>query len=211
MTTPVKTPRRASAKVLPTRRRITERKPEWPGVTSCGRSAVGSASPCQGEGRGFESRRPLDCGGIPQLDRAHAWSRVRFPSPPRAISSAGERYLDTVEVTGSIPVSRTNDRGPRSGRGAGPFVFDAGRTDTGKRQLQREPSKRVRFPDAATVHTSIRLPSGPRTVLEPSSSRGPVLGPKPPLNRHTTAVAMGRPTDTSKARKSTSCHPTATP
>ena len=25
-----------------------------------GRSAVGSASPCQGEGRGFESRRPLE-------------------------------------------------------------------------------------------------------------------------------------------------------
>jgi len=25
----------------------------------CGRSAAGSASPCQGEGRGFESRRPL--------------------------------------------------------------------------------------------------------------------------------------------------------
>ena len=28
----------------------------WP---FCGRSAAGSASPCQGEGRGFESRRPL--------------------------------------------------------------------------------------------------------------------------------------------------------
>ena len=26
----------------------------------CGRSAAGSASPCQGEGRGFESRRPLE-------------------------------------------------------------------------------------------------------------------------------------------------------
>ncbi len=26
---------------------------------TCGRSAAGSASPCQGEGRGFESRRPL--------------------------------------------------------------------------------------------------------------------------------------------------------
>ncbi len=190
----------------------------------CGRGSVGRASPCQGEGRGFESRRPLSevrmplrhapCGGVAEWLRqgpAKPCTRVRFPSPPRAISSAGERYLDTVEVTGSIPVSRTNDRGPRSGRGAGPFVFDAGRTDTGKRQLQREPSKRVRFPDAATVHTSIRLPSGPRTVLEPPSSRGPVLGPKPPLNRHTTAVAMGRPTDTSKARKSTSCHPTATP
>ena len=44
-------------------------------------------------------------------------TRVRFPSPPlrpdssgrrtRAISSAGERFPDTEEVTGSIPVSRT--------------------------------------------------------------------------------------------------------
>src|SRR5215813_5683102 len=29
---------------------------------SCGRGSVGRASPCQGEGRGFESRRPL--GGV---------------------------------------------------------------------------------------------------------------------------------------------------
>ena len=39
-------------------------------------------------------------------------TRVRFPSPPprwtRAISSAGERFPDTEEVTGSIPVSRTS-------------------------------------------------------------------------------------------------------
>ncbi len=39
-------------------------------------------------------------------------TRVRFPSPPpnstpSAISSAGERFPDTEEVTGSIPVSRT--------------------------------------------------------------------------------------------------------
>ena len=33
---------------------------------SCGRSAAGSASPCQGEGRGFESRRPLGNAGSPQ-------------------------------------------------------------------------------------------------------------------------------------------------
>ena len=26
---------------------------------TCGRGSVGRASPCQGEGRGFESRRPL--------------------------------------------------------------------------------------------------------------------------------------------------------
>ena len=31
-------------------------RPRW---RTRGRSAVGSASPCQGEGRGFESRRPL--------------------------------------------------------------------------------------------------------------------------------------------------------
>src|SRR6204780_2958375 len=34
-------------------------------------------------------------------------TRVRFPLPPRAISSAGERFPDTEEVTGSIPVSPT--------------------------------------------------------------------------------------------------------
>jgi hypothetical protein len=28
--------------------------------SACGRGSVGRASPCQGEGRGFESRRPLD-------------------------------------------------------------------------------------------------------------------------------------------------------
>src|ERR671933_1339839 len=41
-------------------------------------------------------------------------TRVQIPSPPlrprlraRAISSVGERFLDTEEVTGSIPVSPT--------------------------------------------------------------------------------------------------------
>ena len=57
----------------------------------CGCSAVGSASPCQGEGREFESRHPL--------------GETRFTFS--AISSAGERFPDTEEVTGSIPVSCT--------------------------------------------------------------------------------------------------------
>ena len=94
----------------------------------CGRSAVGSASPCQGEGRGFESRRPLGRGpGNKHLRILRRWdgrearqrpakpcTRVRIPFPPlsvpptaRAISSAGERFPDTEEVTGSIPVSPT--------------------------------------------------------------------------------------------------------
>jgi hypothetical protein len=37
--------------------KVLIRHPETPETS--GRSAVGSASPCQGEGRGFESRRPL--------------------------------------------------------------------------------------------------------------------------------------------------------
>jgi hypothetical protein len=77
---------------------------------ACGRSAAGSASPCQGEGRGFESRRPLGGAGRRPACRRSArlfgtrglflgphggmaeWlrqgpakpcTRVRFPLPPR--------------------------------------------------------------------------------------------------------------------------------
>lgn len=89
-----------------------------------GCSAVGSASPCQGEGRGFESRHPLGrckwhqpqrwSGRVVRQRPAKPCTRVRFPSPPPflfdpgAVSSAGERFPDTEEVAGSIPVPRTN-------------------------------------------------------------------------------------------------------
>ena len=92
-----------------------------------GCSAVGSASPCQGEGRGFESRRPLEeVQAVTWVASAVGWPRgeatackaVYTGSNPvptssercmraRAISSAGERFPDTEEVTGSIPVSPT--------------------------------------------------------------------------------------------------------
>src|SRR5690606_36935439 len=40
-------------------------------------------------------------------------TRVQIPSPPpRTISSAGERFPDTEEVTGSIPVSSTGSSDP---------------------------------------------------------------------------------------------------
>jgi hypothetical protein len=86
-----------------------------------GCSAVGSASPCQGEGRGFESRHPLEgaVASTPAVEwpsgEATACKAVHTGSipvstsklDPGAISSAGERFPDTEEVTGSIPVSRT--------------------------------------------------------------------------------------------------------
>ena len=120
----------------------SERTPTSVGVRhlasagTCGRGSAGRASPCQGEGRGFESRRPLGCagrrlarrwpstvidylvaplqaglpGGMAEWLRqgpAKPCTRVRFPLPPRALSSAGERFPDTEEATGSIPVPPT--------------------------------------------------------------------------------------------------------
>src|SRR6476661_3858206 len=88
-----------------------------------GRGSVGRASPCQGEGRGFESRRPLGAalahsrrGGTPpgwsgreaRQRTANPCTRVQIPSPPRAIGAAVARFPDTEEVTGSIPVSPTS-------------------------------------------------------------------------------------------------------
>ena len=49
--------RPGSATVLFARRARSRRRPA--GWLACGRGSVGRASPCQGEGRGFESRRPL--------------------------------------------------------------------------------------------------------------------------------------------------------
>ena len=64
------------------------------------RSRVQSHQPQRWSGRVVRQRPAKPC------------TRVRFPSPPprwtRAISSAGERFPDTEEVTGSIPVSRTS-------------------------------------------------------------------------------------------------------
>src|SRR5687767_1394339 len=87
-----------------------------------GRGSAGRASPCQGEGRGFESRRPLGASLAQSLwgEMFSGWSgrearqrtanpctRVQIPSPPRAIGAVGARFPDTEEVTGSNPVSPT--------------------------------------------------------------------------------------------------------
>ena len=91
---------RGSDKVLTQRRRDPADRPEVSmlGILgpACGRGSAGRASPCQGEGRGFESRRPLSkdrmplrhalCGGVAEWLRqgpAKPCTRVRFPSPPR--------------------------------------------------------------------------------------------------------------------------------
>ena len=91
----------------------------WCGLSS-GSGSVGRASPCQGEGRGFESRLPLH-----SLVRHPAVSRTN----PAAPSSSG-RTADFGSVRrGSNPrgaailkhgrVTRSQSRNPRPARGPG--------------------------------------------------------------------------------------------
>ncbi len=63
----------------------------------CGRSSIGRASPCQGEGRGFETRRPLHDSLVPlaQLDRA-----FDYESKGREFESLRARHL--IIVIGSV-------------------------------------------------------------------------------------------------------------
>ena len=58
-------PRVLSRRPAGTTRCESSSKARW---LACGRGSVGRASPCQGEGRGFESRRPLPQAESRQMD-----------------------------------------------------------------------------------------------------------------------------------------------
>ncbi len=57
----------------------------------CGRSSIGRASPCQGEGRGFETRRPLHYVPLAQLDRA-----FDYESKGREFESLRARHITYI-------------------------------------------------------------------------------------------------------------------
>lgn len=63
------------------------------GQAPCGRGAVGSASPCQGEGRGFETRRPLACRPSPMAEAAG-------PGPAQCAFESRGRYSWKVNRPG---------------------------------------------------------------------------------------------------------------
>ncbi|MCW2906724.1 MAG: hypothetical protein JWL68_1513 [Actinomycetia bacterium] len=70
-----------SATVLNARR--DERSAPGSRSRACGRGSVGRASPCQGEGRGFESRRPLGGAGFrPAGPGPHGTSDVQSHASP---------------------------------------------------------------------------------------------------------------------------------
>ncbi len=105
--------------------------------TACGRGSAGRASPCQGEGRGFESRRPLGrrpgnrldfLGGVAERRGNGLQIRVRgFKSRRHLDTLLGPlaqglaRFLDTEEVTGSIPVWSTKTSISRGNSNLDPF------------------------------------------------------------------------------------------
>ncbi len=87
---------------------------------------AGSNPVIRSRGRARQCKQPSPfarwSGRVVRQRPAKPCTRVRFPSPPRAISSAGERFPDTEEVTGSIPVSRTISPSRAPFRG-GPTCF----------------------------------------------------------------------------------------
>ncbi len=84
----------------------------FPAHTRSGSSSVGRASAFQAEGRGFESRFPLEWGcGSSSVGRASASQaegrgfESRFPLEREAdVAQLVEHFLGKEEVTGSIPV-----------------------------------------------------------------------------------------------------------
>ncbi len=92
------------------------KRPERSGARGC--SAVGSAQPCQGWGREFESRHPLECRDLPSGRSRHVGSnhtrwrgraarhrpakpftRVRIPSPPQRHCHL---HSNSIALTGAI-------------------------------------------------------------------------------------------------------------
>ena len=117
-------------------------------------------------------------------------TRVQIPSPPpRTISSAGERFPDTEEVTGSIPVSSTGPQGPdpqdpRAISSAGERFPDTeevtGSIPVSRTQYQQQRTRHPRtissagerFPDTEEVTGSIPVSSTAEKPPAVSYGRG---------------------------------------
>lgn len=103
-----------------------------------GCSAVGSASPCQGEGRGFESRHPLGrckwhqpqrwSGRVVRQRPAKPCTRVRFPSPPPfLLTRARLAQRESASLTRKRSLVQSQYRAPVSLQLEGGFqVLDSG-------------------------------------------------------------------------------------
>ncbi len=86
-------------------------------------------------------------------------------STSRAISSVGERYLDTVEVTGSIPVSPTA-RNPRNEHEGGYQALVVAEPPARKRMQPDEPWRYISMPSRTRAS-----PAAPAPVEHPLAAK----------------------------------------
>ena len=138
--------------------------------TGCsrGRSAVGSASPCQGEGRGFESRRPLGRPASRQRSASVEWPR-------------GEATACKAVYTGSIPVSTSAISGSDPARLAQRESASLTRKRSLVQSQYRPPIRGPRAPAGAFVRPGPRFasPLGPSTAVPPPVYTCPRRGWRP--------------------------------
>ena len=103
---------------------------------------------------------PPTAGGVAEWLRqgpAKPCTRVRFPPPARAISSVGERFLDTEEVTSSILVSPTSKRPGQEFQAkswSGPFGFSAHPSTLPEKKTSRRTAQRAFATTATEVGAS---------------------------------------------------------
>jgi Bacterial regulatory proteins, gntR family len=86
------------------RQRDPETGQSWPArddrAATCGRGSAGRASPCQGEGRGFESRRPLGGAAARHLTSAH-WDTSARRGPGQT-GTPGTKAAEEARSCGGV-------------------------------------------------------------------------------------------------------------
>ena len=182
---------------------LLARAAEFPYITPCARglSAVGSAPPCQGGGRGFEPRSPLHASTKAGLDRPFSYRRsgqvVRQgpakPSPPvriraspprahRAPAFAGALFCLTLVCLCRLPAKLA-------------YVWLGGPVDDVTWCLKLRFSKKLRFPLArkARFPYCISLRRGLSAVgsAPPCQGGGRGFEPRSPLHESTRAGHLG--------------------
>ena len=148
-----------------------------------GRGSVGRASPCQGEGRGFESRRPLGVGLVPAAARpvltggvaerrgnglqirAHGFeSRLHLGRLAQLVA----RFPDTEEVISSslVPPTSNDSRSDQAGN----RHVRAGRMNRSATRLGRPPIGRR--PKEALIYSLVELVETRAATVSTSSTSG---------------------------------------
>ncbi len=178
-----------------------------------GRGSVGRASPCQGEGRGFESRRPLQ-----MLAGQEGWRRPPRATPPPRVCDSCAIESGSRRRTGRPPLRASGPPGSRSRPTWSAWVrarassrsrstpacwrdADSRPTGRGAHLLHHSDRSTVGFVLGRLAHGQrgqqdpvgivLRPPSSPATRMPAYRRRGPLTVP-PSQPRRTAAACWSR-------------------